>query len=194
MKPIKLAEGKNISGMVRMTDRLINKMQNYFGMAIRQNLGQLYALKKSVLAILWHFTDIKNLDVRHQFCPRSAISWCKYQVDKISGWSKYNSKGVIPEVVKKEIEKIFINLSSDELLSRCLEGTNQNANEGSNQILWRKCSKNTFGSKVVLEMGTFSSVVSFNDVFLALANVLKNLHLTPGKYFIDRASDLIVKE
>ena len=36
-------------------------------------------------------------------------------------------------------------------------------------------------------MGTFLSVVSFNDGFLALANVLKNLHLTPGKYFIDRA-------
>ena len=93
--------------------------------------------------------------------------------------SKYNSKGVIPEVVKKEIEKIFINLSSDELLSRCLEGTNQ--------ILKRKCPKNTFISKDVLEMGTFSSVVSFNDGFLALANVVKNLHLTPGKYFIDRA-------
>ena len=107
MKSIKLADGKSISGKGRLTDRLINKMQNYFGMAIRQNLGQLYAIKKSVLAILWHFTDIKNLDIRHQFCPRSAISRCKYQVDKISGLSKYNSKGVIPEVVKKEIEKIL---------------------------------------------------------------------------------------
>ena len=38
-----------------------------------------------------------------------------------------------------------------------------------------------------MEMSTFSSVVSFNDGFLALANVLKNLHLTPGKYFINRA-------
>ena len=116
MKSIKLADGNNISGKGRLIDRLINKMQNYFGMAIRQNLGQFYAMKKSVLAILWHFADIKNLDVRYQFCPRSAISWCKYQVDKISGLSKYNSKGVIPEVVKKEVEKIFINFSSDELL------------------------------------------------------------------------------
>ena len=101
MKSLKLADRKNISGKGRLTDRLINKMQNCFGMAIRPNLGQLYAMKKSVLAILWHFTDIKNLDVRYQFCPRLAISWCKYQVDKISGLSKYNSKDVIPEVVKK---------------------------------------------------------------------------------------------
>ena len=137
-------------------------------------------MKKSVLAIIWHFTDIKNVDVRHHFCPRSAISWYKYQVDKILGLSKYNSKGVIPEVVKKEIEKISIRLSSDELLSRCLEDTNQNANEAFNQILWWICPKD------VLEMGTFSSVISFNDGFLALANVLKNFHLTPGKYFIDR--------
>ena len=52
MKFINLADGKNISGKGRLTDRLINKMQNYFGMAIRQNLGQLYAMKISVLAIL----------------------------------------------------------------------------------------------------------------------------------------------
>ena len=99
---------------------------------------------------------------------------CKYQVDKISGLSKYNLKGVIPEVVEKEIEKIFIDLSRDELLSRYLESTNQNANKAFNQILWRKCPKNTFVSKDVLEMGTFLSVVSFNDGFLALANILKN--------------------
>ena len=101
--------------------------------------------------------------------------------------SKHNSKDVIPEVVKKEIENIYIYLSSDELLSRCLEGTNQNANKAFNQILRRKCPKNTFVSKDVLEMGTFSSVVSFNSGFLALANVLKNLHLTPGNYFVNRA-------
>ena len=91
------------------------------------------------------------------------------------------------KLFKKKLKRFFINLSSDELLSRCLEGTNQNANEAFNQILWRKCPKNTFVSKDVLEMGTLSSVVNFNDEFLALANVLKNLHLTPGKYFIDRA-------
>ena len=101
--------------------------------------------------------------------------------------SKHNSKGVIAEVVKKEIENIYIYLSSDELLSRCLEGTNQNANKAFNQILRRKCPKNTFVSKDVLEMGTSSSVVSFNGGYLALANVLKNLHLTPGNYFVNRA-------
>ena len=72
-------------------------------------------------------------------------------------------------------------------MTRCLEGTNQNANEAFYQILWPKCPKNTFVSKDVLEMGTFSLVVSFYDGFLALANVLKDLHLTQGKYFIDRA-------
>ena len=112
---------------------------------------------------------------------------CKYEVDKISGLSKYNSKGVIPEVLKKENEKSFIDLSGDELLSQCLEVFNQNANEAFNQILWWKCPKNSFVLKDVLKMGTFSSVVNFNNGFLALANVLKNLHLPPGKYFIDRA-------
>ena len=33
---------------------------------------------------------------------------CKYQVDKISGLSKYNLKGVIPEVVKKKLKRFLL--------------------------------------------------------------------------------------
>ena len=40
-----LSDGKKISGKGRLTDKIINKMQNYFGMAIRQNKGRLYSIK-----------------------------------------------------------------------------------------------------------------------------------------------------
>ena len=55
----KLADGKSISGKGRLTDKLMNKMQNCYGVAIRQNsLARwngdrklaLYSMKKSVLA------------------------------------------------------------------------------------------------------------------------------------------------
>ena len=36
-----LSDGKIISGKGRLTDKIINKMQNYYGVAIRQNPGQL---------------------------------------------------------------------------------------------------------------------------------------------------------
>ena len=41
-------------------------------------------MKKALGAILWHFTDIKDIEVRHQFCPKGESSWCKYQRDKVN--------------------------------------------------------------------------------------------------------------
>jgi len=58
-------------------------MQNYYGLAIRRNTSNLYAMKKAVYAILFHFTENKDASDRHKFCPRDANSWCKY-------WSKDN--------------------------------------------------------------------------------------------------------
>ena len=62
-----LSDGKKISGKGRLTDKIINKMQNYYGMAIRQNPGQLHEMKKGIGAVLWHCSDIQDLEVRHQF-------------------------------------------------------------------------------------------------------------------------------
>ena len=36
-------------------------MQNYYGMAIRQNAGQLHEMKKVIGAVLWHCSDIQNM-------------------------------------------------------------------------------------------------------------------------------------
>ena len=87
MKGKKLNDGKGILGKGRLTDKIINKMQNYCGMAVRQNIlssqnndkeKALYSMKKSVLGTLWHFTDMPDNQERHAFCPRVSSSWCKY--------------------------------------------------------------------------------------------------------------------
>ena len=41
-----LSDGKKSSGKGRLTDKVINKTQNHYGMAIRQNPGQLHEMKK----------------------------------------------------------------------------------------------------------------------------------------------------
>ena len=101
----KLADGKGMSGKGRLTDKIINKMQNYYGMAIQQNKGALYAMKKSVMAILWHCSDIPDLNERHQFCPRSIHSWCKYQSDVITGMSTYKVYVNIPLAIRNELKR-----------------------------------------------------------------------------------------
>ena len=50
-----LSDGKKSSGKGRLTDKVINKIQNYYGMAIRQNPGQLHEMKKVFfMALLTH--------------------------------------------------------------------------------------------------------------------------------------------
>ena len=35
-------------------------------------------MKKGVLTVLWHCTDLPDIGERHKFCPRQQDSWCKY--------------------------------------------------------------------------------------------------------------------
>ena len=89
-------------------------------------------------------------------------------------------------MIKREIQTVFQDISSDELLSQCLEGTAQNPNEAFNQFVWQRCPKQTFLSKQVLESGVYSSVLTYNDGFISLKNVFKKLDSKPGKYFLER--------
>ena len=49
----KLSNSKGILGKGRLTDRAINLLQNYFGMAIRQN-SDVSSMKKAIGAVLFY--------------------------------------------------------------------------------------------------------------------------------------------
>ena len=142
LKGKKLADGKGVSGKGRLTDKAGNTLQNYYGMAIRQNMGDLQGMRKAVGAVLYHCSDIKDEETRHQFCPTGEKSWCKWQSDKFTGKRQYKQRINLPSVIKNELFPIFQDLSSESLLSRCLHGLTHNANEALNHIIWKKCPKN----------------------------------------------------
>ena len=52
----KLSDGKGISGKGRLTDRALNLLQNYFGIAIRQN-SNVPSMKKAIGAVLFHCSE-----------------------------------------------------------------------------------------------------------------------------------------
>ena len=49
-----LKDGKRLIGKGRMTDKVINTLQNCYGMSIRQNKRNLYGMKKAITLILIH--------------------------------------------------------------------------------------------------------------------------------------------
>ena len=113
----KLKDNKLLSGAGRLTNKVKNTLQNYYGMVVRSNIGDLYAMKKGIAAILHHCSvffvgevDDKMVDdkKRHQFCPRTEDTWCKYQKDKLTGESTNKININIPEAVRDVIKPIFL--------------------------------------------------------------------------------------
>ena len=70
-------------------------------------------MKKAVGAILYHCTDFADQNSRHLFCPKTEDTWCKWQLDKLKGTTKYKNHISIP----KRFHDI-IDLASDKLLSK----------------------------------------------------------------------------
>ena len=142
-------------------------------------------MKKAVGAVLFHCTDIDNEEMRHRYCPSTRDSWCKWQTDRINGTQHYTKRVDLPVAIKEVLYPIFKELSSDELLSKCLHGLTQNANESLQSMIWDKCPKNTFLNKRVLEIGIFSAVIEFNDGQTGLMKVVESLGMESGSCMLN---------
>ena len=72
---------------------------------------------------------------RHKFFPRSSDSWCVWQADQLTGESKYKAKLNLPMAIHTLLKPIFVDLSAESLLSKCLHGQTQNNNESINNVI-----------------------------------------------------------
>ena len=179
-----LADGKKLSGEGRLTSAVINKLQNYFGLAIRQNSDTIYPIKKAVLASLLHNTELDD-EKRHQFCPQGKNSWCRWRRQEDDNKKPtLRPKLNMPEAVYKKVLPIFRELAKDELLEKCLHGKTQNANESLNSLIWQRCPKTYFAGRKSVEIAAASTIVHFNDGPLAIDNVLSRLGVSRGYYTI----------
>ena len=72
-----LSDGKGIGGgKGRLTNKVMNTLQNHYGMAIRQKTGNLYAMRKAAVAVLYHSINDPDSEKCHSFCPLRPDSWC----------------------------------------------------------------------------------------------------------------------
>ena len=71
----KLSAGKGIGGKGRLTITRINTLENFYGLAIRNNKGNSEAMSKVTMAILDHYKE----DTLHEHCPPGKGSWFSFQ-------------------------------------------------------------------------------------------------------------------
>ena len=69
----------------RITDAAVDKIENYYGVAIQSNIVKLKDMQnasgKYIFTWSWGSSN-ETLNERHQYCPVTPNSWCKYQVDQ----------------------------------------------------------------------------------------------------------------
>ena len=130
-KRVKLADRKGLAGKGRLTDGKVDVLQNYYGLAVRENLHDVDQMAKAIKASLYHVA-LTDANPQHHLCPSGNESWCGYKRDKTT----YKHKNGIPKCIVDFIEP--------ELLYKCTHGLTQNVNECLNGLIWDRCPKSTY--------------------------------------------------
>ena len=160
---------------LKLSDKDITKLQNYYGIATRTSTGEtIWELKSPLL---------RSLGERHQFCPKTELSWCKNQSHIVNGMTTQKHKPGIDTTLMKLLKPAFLNPSSDELLSKCLHGKTQNNNESLNSIIWKRCPKDEYVGRTRLNMGVSSKPIMY--VLCTMAQKLSHSEdLKPGAWYL----------
>ena len=74
-----MSDGRTIGGAGRLTETLCDDFQNYYGQAIRNNVGDLEGMKIAVKAILQHSMSTDE-NPMHAFCPEGETHGVNFSV------------------------------------------------------------------------------------------------------------------
>ena len=96
--------------------------------------------------------------------------------------TRIKKKPGLPSVIRDKIRPIFLDLSDENLLSKCLHGKTQNNNESINNVVWKGCPKDINVGRKTLEFGVASAGVCFNDGISGVLNMFKKLNIPHGTY------------
>ena len=182
--------GKGIGGKGegKSTRKVINTLQNYYGMAIRDNKNTtLRQMKAAIAAVLQHCVkkDGEDKDDRHMYCPQDIATSCKYQKSKIDGTEFKGDRINISEPIYQLIRPLWLRLSKNSLLEKCLHGRTQNVNEAFNAFVWERSPKDIFVGKNVLNISVATAVIACNDGALGIMKVMENIGLHTGHFNVE---------
>lgn len=176
MKVNVLSDGLKIGGKKgRLTDVVIDSLQNYYGLAIRRNKNDLDKMKKDIWSIYYHKSSTDD-QPRHDSCDES---WCKFKQTTNEN-KPYHHKNSLDEAVMELIKLTFNALTAQDLLKKCLHGRTQNVNKGFNNVLWTRVPKQTFVGIQTFKCGTHDAVITFNEGNSGRLKVLKELVVKIG--------------
>ena len=153
-------------------DDSIDKIQQYYGNAIRNNPGNLEKMTKAS----------PNEEPQHQYCPVGVESWCKYRLAQALGQNVPPHHTTIPEGYAAATKKVFERVCDKDLLKKCLKGATQNATESFNALIWARAPKIEFFSLALMQIAVSNSVLTFNSGSQGISDVFKRMEMEAGSF------------
>ena len=168
---------------------MIDRLQNYYDIAIRSNKGNLTKMKQDILASVFHCASSES-NLWHDYCEKGPQSWCSYQRDKVNGTKTYLPGVGLPRAIIEDIKPIYKDLSNDKLLNGCLDGITQNQNECFNGYVWNRLPKTKYVGFENFKFGLYDAVAIFNMGRQATLSIIEKMSISPGKYTIEGCSKM----
>lgn len=154
---VKNDDGSGLSGKDRLTDKQIDSLQYYCGQIVRDEVNNLYSVKKAVGATLLNKPSSDD-HPQHLLCPKGENIWCS---TSRANYRKPNKivKNELTVVIFEAIKPIY--LSNPEVLKKCLHGK-QFVNQVLNVMIWDRCPKTYFAPRSIDETDVKDAVGCFN--------------------------------
>ena len=160
-------KGKKQKAKSRLTDSVIDKLQNYFGIALRSEVG-------AVLTSMFHIaSEDSNY---HIYCPKTSDSWCQYNRGLVNKTNLYKYGAGISSV---QSNQSMLALTKESDLEKCLHGLTQNSNESFNATIWECASKSIYCGREVLELAVYDAVANYNYGRRAILDIFELLNMKP---------------
>lgn len=161
---------------VKLTDKVIREMSIHYSLAIQRNGTSIEEMRKEIMAGFYHKISTNEFP-QHENCN---LEWCKYMQRTAAGVEYEHPPPIDPEI-QDQVKEIYLSLTKEELLERCLGRNNQNNNESYNSCLWQLAPKHLYCGKSVLEIASWISACVFNEGSVTLLMILKALGVRVGR-------------
>ena len=138
-------------------------------------------MKKAIHATLFHVASSANNNW-HDHCPVDDSTWCKYNYDKVNLTSTYKPGAGLPRYIVEKLKPMYVDLSKDELLKKCLHGKTQNQNESFNGTIWERVPKTRYVGIEKLKFGVYDAIANFNIGRKASVLMFERMGMIPGRY------------
>ncbi|KAL1512702.1 hypothetical protein ABEB36_002249 [Hypothenemus hampei] len=176
-----LVEKKECVGHVqkRMGSRL-RKVKKEKGLG-GKGVESVEDMKNSVWATYYHKSSTDDKP-QHQYCPSGPSSWCKWQqaVADDRAENYVHEQPPLDDKILEAMKPIYENLSSEDLLRRCLGAETQNNNESLNSLIWTFAPKHIHAGPQTVEIANYIAVCIFNEGFLPILQIFSTMGIKIG--------------